>query len=53
MDQLFHLKKLCRDYDLIANCVRARVPLKESDHQLECLIKDIADNREKKLLESS
>jgi len=53
LDQLFRLQKLCRDYEVIANCIRSRVPLKDSDHQLECLIKGIADNREKKLLVSS
>ncbi|QKJ32849.1 hypothetical protein HQ865_24860 [Mucilaginibacter mali] len=42
MDQLFHLQKLCRDYELIADCVRLRVPLKESDHQLECLMRELA-----------
>ncbi|MES2277925.1 MAG: hypothetical protein V4592_17995 [Bacteroidota bacterium] len=53
LDQLFSLQRLCRDYETITNCIRSRVPLKDSDHQLECLIKDIAESREKELLVSS
>lgn len=41
LDQLFRIQKLCRDYEVIANCVRSRVPLKESDYQLECLIRQL------------
>jgi hypothetical protein len=45
IDQLFHLQKICREYETIANCIRSRVPLKESDHQLKCVINDIAAAR--------
>lgn len=40
MDQLFYLQKVYRGYEAIADCIRARVPLKESDHQLKCLLQE-------------
>jgi hypothetical protein len=47
------LQEICRAYEALSNCIKSRVPLSESDCQRECIIKDMADFREKKLLVSS
>lgn len=52
-DQLFYLHKLRHEYEVIADCVRSRVPLKESDHRLKCIMKDFADAQHREAIISS
>lgn len=40
LDQIFRLQEICKAYEALSNCIRARVPLSESDRQAECLVKD-------------
>jgi hypothetical protein len=53
LDRVYKLQQTCKAYEALSNCIRSRVPLSERDRQAECIIKDIADYREKKLLVSS
>jgi len=53
LDQVFMLQEICKAYEALSNCIKARVPLSESDRKRECIIKEIADYRKKKLLVSS
>lgn len=41
MDHLFYIKRIKNNYETIANCIRSRVPIKESDNQLACLLNEI------------
>lgn len=53
LDQVFKLQEICKAYEALSNCIKSRVPLSESDRQKECIVKDIADYRKKKLTVSS
>ncbi len=53
LDQVFKLQEICKAYEALSNCIKSRVPLSESDRQRECIIKEIADYRKRKLIVSS
>lgn len=41
LDALAHLQRTCRNYEAIADCIRSKVPIKDSERALICAYDEI------------